>query len=67
MLIQLDLFETKTDMEHLQDEIDALKKSNDKLRKGLFARHGELAKKYLEINDRINVIEINLCKGKYVS
>lgn len=62
MLIQLDLFETHTETDILQEEISLLKKSQDKLRKALFARHGELAKKYVEIHDRLEILERYICK-----
>ena len=39
-------------------------RSSDKVRKALFARHGELAKMYLEIHSRLEVIERNICHGK---
>ena len=64
MLIQLELFDTRSDVDILQEEVNELKKSQDKLRKALFAKHGELAKKYLEIHDRLEILEINICKGK---
>jgi hypothetical protein len=64
MAVQLDFFCEKTESQILQEEIEALKKSQDKLRKALFARHGELAKKYLEINDRLEILEMNICRGK---
>lgn len=63
MLIQLELFEEKSDVEVLCDQVNDLRKSQDKLRKALFARHGDLAKKYLEINDRLEIIERNICRG----
>lgn len=65
MLIQLDLFEKRTDIELLEDQIVLLEKALDKQRKGLFARHNELCKKYMELNDRFDVLERMLCKGKY--
>lgn len=64
MLIQLELFDIRSETDILQEEISELKKSQDKLRKALFARHGELAKKYLEIHNRLEILEMNICKGK---
>lgn len=63
MLIQLELFEEKSEIDILQDQISELRKSQDKVRKSLFAKHGELAKKYLEIYDRLEIIEKNICRG----
>jgi hypothetical protein len=65
MPIQLDLFKEQDDIELYREEIRSLTKSQDKLRKAMFARHGELSKKYLELNDRFEVLERVLCKGKY--
>jgi len=63
--IQYDLFkdEKEVEMDELKKEVLECRKSNDKVRKGLFARHNELAKMYLEIHNRMNIIEHNLCKG----
>ncbi len=63
MLVQLDLFENKSEVEILEDRVRLLEKSMDKQRKSLFARNGELAKKYMELHDRMEVIERNICKG----
>lgn len=62
MLLQLDLFEEKTDQELILDEIKFVKESSDKVRKSLFARHAELSKKYIELNDRLEIIERNICR-----
>ena len=62
-MLQLDLFHEYTDVEVLQMEIKTLRQSQDKMRKALFARHGDLAKKYCELQDRIDVMERNICKG----
>jgi hypothetical protein len=64
MLIQLELFENKTEIEVLEEKLFELEKSVDKTRKALFARHGDLAKRYLEINERLQILEMNICKGK---
>ncbi len=63
MLIQLELFDKKTEIDLLQDEIKEMRKSQDKVRKSLFAKHGELANKYLEIYNKLEIIEKNICKG----
>ena len=65
MLVQLELFDDKSEIDVLQDQVNELRKSQDKVRKSLFARHGELAKHYLELNERFDVLEKMLCKGKY--
>jgi hypothetical protein len=62
-VIQLDFFEEKTKEDSLMEEMKLVKASCDKVRKGLFARHGELAKMYLDLSDRLSIIEKNICKG----
>ena len=64
MLLQLDLFHDMTETEMLEERIRLLEASQDKLRKALFARHGELGKRYIELNDRLNIIEMNICRGR---
>lgn len=63
MAIQLEFFEEKTESDILREEIMNIRNSNDKVRKSLFARHGELAKKYMELQERMNIIERNICQG----
>lgn len=48
----------------LKAEVDKLSESNSRVRKGLFAKHGELAKMYLDIHQRLEILERNICKGK---
>jgi len=65
MQVQLDFFEDKSEIDLLRDEIKELRLSNEKVRKSLFAKHGELSKKYIELHNRLQVLENNICKGKY--
>ncbi len=61
-IIQFDLFDERpTEVEMLKMELKKVRESSDKVRKGLFARHNELAKLYLELHDRMNIIERNIC------
>lgn len=62
MQIQLDFFEEKNDFELIQEEVKSLRLSNEKVRKSLFARHGELAKKYIELHNRLQILESRICK-----
>jgi hypothetical protein len=64
MVIQLDLFKEMSETEIIFEEIRQLRASHEKIRKSLYARHGELAKKYIEIHERMNILEHNICKGK---
>lgn len=61
MLIQLDLFEDN-EVVLLRNEMRKVKETCDKTRKGLFARHGELAKLFVELDYRLNILERNICK-----
>jgi hypothetical protein len=65
MLVQLDFFEKKSEVEILEERIKLMEKSNEKVRKSLFAKHGALCKQYMELNERFNVLERVICKGKY--
>ncbi len=60
-MLQLEFFELDN-VERVAIEMDKLKESNDRLRKALFARHGQLAKNYLDLHNRLDVIERNICK-----
>lgn len=62
-MAQLDFFIEYTEHELLAMDFEELKKSQDKLRKALFARHGQLAKQYCELQERMDIIERNICKG----
>ena len=63
MAIQLTFFDEHTEERILELEMKKLAASQDKLRKALFARHGELAKKYVEMHNRLEILERNICKG----
>lgn len=64
MTCQLEFFtEEKTEIDCLRDDVQGVRESNDKVRKSMFARHGELARKYMELHDRLQIIERNICTG----
>ena len=63
MLIQLDLFEHYSETEMLEIQLKEMIEKYDKLRKSLYARHNELAKKYCDLQYRMDIIERNLCNG----
>lgn len=60
--MQLDMFSNQ-DIQVLKEEVLAVKKSSDAVRRGIFARHGELAKMYLEQKAEIDKIK-DLLYGK---
>lgn len=49
MQLQLEFF-PKDPLDEMRDDIKAMKTTLDKMRKALFARHGELAKMYLDLS-----------------
>lgn len=64
MAAQLDFFhEELTDIECLRMDVKDVKESSDKVRKSMFARHGELARKYMELHERMQILERNICLG----
>lgn len=64
MSIQLDLFlPQKTIVDCIQEDLKTVKTSNDKVRKSMFASHNELKKKYIDLNERMEIIERNICRG----
>lgn len=60
MLLELDFF--KSENEVMMDKLDSIKESSDRVRKGIFAKHGELVKKYMDLSDRLEIIERNICR-----
>jgi hypothetical protein len=63
MMLQLDIFQEMTETEILREEVRLLRDSNEKVRKSLYARHGELAKKYVDIHNRLQILEHNICRN----
>jgi hypothetical protein len=60
-MIQLDFFE-KDETLILRDQMRQLKESQDKQRKSLFAKNGELQKKYDDLLKRMEILERNICQ-----
>jgi hypothetical protein len=65
MVLQLDFFKELNDVEIMENEIKEMKKSQEKMRKSLFAKHGALCKQYMDLSDRFEILERVLCKGKF--
>jgi hypothetical protein len=55
--MQLDLFEEFSDVDILRKELAEIRQRNENVRKGIFARHNELARLYIELNDKVNKLE----------
>ena len=67
MSAKLEFFlEEKSELDYVKEDIEAVRESSDKVRKSLFARHGELAKKYIELHERMQIIEKNICTGNKI-
>ena len=63
--IQMDFWKTseECEMDALRREMAEVKKSSTNVRKALFARNGELTKRMLELEDRLQYIERGICHG----
>ena len=64
MLIQLELFEELGEMELMGNKIKEIEEGMHRVRRGIYAKHGELSKCYLDIHQRLEVIEKFICRGK---
>lgn len=60
MLIQLDLFEEKNEESELKVDLREIRQTLDNVRKGIFFRHNELSKLYMNLNQRLEKIEKNI-------
>jgi hypothetical protein len=63
LAIQYDFFEDPRDSEIsvLRKQMTEVKSSSDKVRKAMFARNGELTKRMLELEYRLEAIERGIC------
>lgn len=64
-LIQLDFFRTPEECEQIamREQIARLKESQDKVRKKLFAENGKLVKSQMDLEERMAILERNICRG----
>jgi hypothetical protein len=65
--VQYDFFLTpiESETEMLVREMDGVKISVTKIRKALFARNGDLQRKMLELEERLNIVERGICRGVF--
>lgn len=64
-VIQFDFFEPiPSEEEMLRLDIKAIEESTGKVRRKLFAENGALKKRMLELEYRLEILEINICRGK---
>jgi len=60
-MIQLDFF--LDDEALIRLEIEKVRESTEKVRRGMFARHNELAKHFVDLDERLRIIEKHICRG----
>lgn len=56
MTVQLDIFEP-SEFELIKQEMKKVKETSENVRKGIFARHNELAKMFLEQKQKVDYLE----------
>lgn len=62
-LIQLDFFKTEDEvrLESVEERMKKCEDSCGKVRRSLFAKNGELTKIVLDLEERLTIIERNIC------
>ena len=60
---QLEMFPESVDYEK---EFYKIKEDMTKLRKSLFAQQGDLRKQYTEVDHELQMLKLNICKGRIV-
>lgn len=62
--VQYDLFlsEEECEIRALKKRIEEIGESANKVRKGIYARHGELYKFIVDVDNRLQVIEQHICR-----
>lgn len=65
IIYQLDLFESPhtTELKAVERIVVALKESQDKVRKGTYARLNEQGKDIKMVIERLDLLERHICKG----
>ena len=63
--VQLDFFKTaqECELDAIRRSLDEKIKTLDKVRKGTYAEINGLKKRMLELEERLAIIERNICKG----
>jgi hypothetical protein len=56
-------FKPKSEIELLREEMKELRESLHKQRRALFARHGELAKMYVNLSHEFEVLKASICQN----
>ena len=64
-LVQYDLFEPPiSEVEDMKRQLAEMKKSQDKVRKGIYAKHGELCKMYLDLYHEVETLKRDICRNR---
>ena len=63
--VQLDLFIEYDETAQIKIELYKLRQSQENLRRGLFARHGDLAKHTLSLYEEIEQLKFEIAKLKH--
>jgi len=63
--IQFELFAPiPSEVEMLRADVKELRELIHRVRKGQFAKIGDLTKMYLETKERLDILERNICRGE---
>ena len=60
---QLMLFEHQPSVDELREQVAAIHQKTEKVRKGIYARHGELTKMYLEVKAELETLKVAMCRS----
>ena len=58
MAVQLELFEEFSETDLLRKELADVKQRGENVRRGIFARHNELAKLFIELKDEVDKLKL---------
>lgn len=58
--VQFDLFKETTDVDIMKAEMESLKESLGNVRRGIFARHNEMAKLILAQQEELDFLKVKL-------
>lgn len=65
VVVQYDFLKTKEESwkEEIEKNIISVKTSSDKVRRGMYAKLGDLQKKNMELEQRLSILEKYICTG----
>lgn len=64
--LQYDIFEEsdESQLKAIEEKVAQVALSSDKVRKGLYAKTNELHKVIMDLEERLKIMERNICYGK---